>query len=357
MVEQSGKTPAPTTIVPITTTEVPLSAFALKFTDNTDIDQEAHRLYVGDNWAAGIDVYDISTPTAKYMKTIRMDGMTYRMWSIWGVCVAKEVKKVFAGLGESSVAVIDIDPASPKRDRVIATVDTGGRGWVDMLGFDPVHKKLYAANRNFVANRELGLHLPPSDHLKNDEGFVTSIDGATNQVIKRIDLGPFLEQPRYNPGDGMVYVTGTGDSVLYQIDPKTDKLVRTFPVGGDCSPHGMAINPKTNQALLAGHNPEHPQTVIWDLAKGQVVSVISETGNGDGALYNAKVDRFFLAASGAPGGPVMRVYGGQPVRLLTKVPTASGSSWPAFDETHSIVYAPTNQEGRPGIVSFTLPGV
>ncbi|MEA2642830.1 MAG: hypothetical protein QOF51_4224, partial [Chloroflexota bacterium] len=51
-------------------TRVPTTAHALKFCDTLEIDQGAHRLYASNNWASGVDVFDISSPTAKYLKTI-----------------------------------------------------------------------------------------------------------------------------------------------------------------------------------------------------------------------------------------------------------------------------------------------
>ena len=303
-----------------------------KFTDTLDIDQEAHLLYAGDSWSGGVDVFDIATADAKYLRTIKMRNTFY------GISVAKNVNKVFVGLRSSAVAVIDIEPSSPKVNTVVAEVDTGGRGSADLVDYDAVDRKLYAANRN--------------------DGFMTSIDAVNNTVVKRIDgLGAALEQPRYNPSDGMVYLSGNGDNVLYQIDAKTDALVNTFDIGDVCKPNGLAINPNANQALLACSNRERPHTVIWDLNQQKLASVIEESGCGDGAIYVSSIDRFFFAAAGFTGGPVMGIFGGNPVRFLTNVPTPQGASWVAYDETNRLVYAPAIQDGKPALVSFPLPEV
>lgn len=319
------------------TTEAPISAFVMpdgavgaKFTDTLDIDQDAHRLYMGDNWSGGVDIFDISTTEPVLLQTVRMWG------NVFGVCVAKNVNKVFAGLSGSIVAVVDINPAAARPNAVIARIDTGGRGSADLLDYDPVHRKVYAANRN--------------------DGFLTAIDAVTNEVVKRIDgLGKALEQPRFNRADGMVYLAGNGDNVLHQVDPVQDVLVNTFDIGDACSPNGMAINPETNQALLACSNRQRPHTVIWDLNTQSIASVIEESGCGDGAIYSAAVDRFFFAASGFGGGPVMGVFGENPVRFITNVPTERGSSWVAFDETNRMVYAPAVRNGKPALMKFPLP--
>jgi hypothetical protein len=317
------------TRLPLTRAVLPDSAVGAKFCDTLDIDQATHRLYAGDNWSGGVDVFDITTPKAVYLETIRIRG------NIFGIAVAKNVNKLFVGLA-ASVAVVDIDAASAQLNTVIARIDTGGRGSADLLDYDAVHRKLYVANRN--------------------DGFLTAIDAVANTVVKRIDgLGGGLEQPRFNPADGMVYLAGNSDNVLYQIDPVKDELVATFPIGDACNPNGLAINPDTNQALLACSNRERPHTVIWDLAAQQIASVIEESGCGDGAIYDATIDRFFFAASGFTGGPVMGIFGGNPVQFLTNVPTERGASWVAYDQANGLVYAPAILDGKPALISFPLP--
>src|SRR5579872_3158070 len=121
----------------LSTFVLPDAAVGMKFTDTLDIDQEAHRLYMGDNWSGGLDVFDISTAQPRLLQTIRIRGLLY------GVAVAKNVNKVFVGLNAGNVAVVDIDAASAAVNTVVARLDVGGRGHADLLDYDPVHKKLY----------------------------------------------------------------------------------------------------------------------------------------------------------------------------------------------------------------------
>src|ERR1051326_2911739 len=109
----------------------------IKFVDTIEIDQEGHRLYAGDNWSGGVDIFDISTPQAKYLKTVRIRATFY------GGCVVNERKKVFVGLSGSGVAVIDTDPLSATADTMVARISTGGTGNADLIDYDPVHKKIY----------------------------------------------------------------------------------------------------------------------------------------------------------------------------------------------------------------------
>ena len=303
---------------------------AIKFVDTMEIDQEAHRLYAGDNWSGGLDIFDISTPEARFLKTVRIRATFY------GVCIAKDLDKVFVGLSGSGVAVIDVNPDSATADTMVARISTGGTGNADLIDYDPVHRKIYIANRN--------------------EGFLAAIDAVNNVLLKKIEgLGGGLEQPRFNAADGMVYLAGNTDDVLYQIDPATDTLVNTFELDEDCHPNGLAINPATGQALLACANRQRPHTVIFDLKAQKIASVIEESGSGDGATYDETIDRFFFAASGFSAGPVMGIFGGNPVQFLANVPTGRMASWVAYDRTNRLVYAPTIRDGIPALLSFPLP--
>jgi len=303
-------------------------AVRAKFSDTLDIDQQAHRLYLGDNWTGGVDVFDISGPEPHFLRTVRIRG------SIYGVCAAPSVGKVFVGVLPSAIAVIDVS----RDDGETKLIDTGGRAHTDLIDFDPVHGKLYAANRN--------------------EGFMVVLDGARDELVARIDgLGPALEQPRFNAGDGMVYLAGHGDNVLYQVDPESDTLVATLPIGVPCGPNGLAINPKTNEALLASSDRATAHTVVFDLAAREVSGVIPGCGCGDGAHYSAVADRYFFAASGYPDGPLLGIFGGAPVELLATVPTTRRASWVGFDETNGVVYLTGISEGKSALSSFALADV
>ena len=320
------------TEVSLTTVVLPDGAHGAKFTDTLEIDQEAHRLYAGDNWSGGVDVFDIATPAAKYLKTIRMRG------SLYGICVAKNVNKVFVGLSGSGLAVIDIDANSPTFDTVVARLSTGGTGNADLIDYASGLRKVYIANRN--------------------EGFLAVIDAVENVLLKKIEgFGGGLEQPRYNPADGMVYLAGNTDDVLYQIDAATDELVATYPLNEDCHPNGLAINPETGEALLACANRQRPHTVIFDLKTKRIASVITESGSGDGAVYDQVANRFFFAASGFSEGPVIGIFGNIPARWLSNVKTGPFASWVAYDQTNHLLYAPTVREGKPALLSFPLPSV
>jgi len=323
--------PADTTTVALTKVAIPPIAGKTLSADTLDVDQAAHVLYATDRTAGGIDVFDVSTPSAKYLTTIKTPAESH------GITVAKDINRLFAGQTGSKLAIIDIDPKSPTVNTVIATVDTGGKLRADELAYDPKDKKVYISNI--------------------DEGFVVAIDVTTNKVTKRFDnVGKKVEQPIYNPADGMVYMDDQGQNAIFQFDPAKDALLKTFDIGDDCQPAGEAVNPATSQVLLGCTNRTKQHTAVFDLKSGKLAGTFDNTGAGDMVVYDPKADRFLFAVDSFFRGASVGVFGGAaPVKFITNVPTSPGSHTLAYDETNKIVYVPDVQPNDGALLSFPLP--
>ncbi len=337
-------TPAPTLLpiieantTKIALTKVPIPPIAGKTAsiDIIEIDQAAHLMYVTDRTDNGIDVFDVSTAAAKYLKTIDTGSGPN------GVTVAKNVNRLYTGLNDGNIAVIDIDPASPKLHTVLAKLASGGKGRADEMDYDPKDKKLYAAN--------------------SGDGIVNVIDGTTDKIIKKFEnLGDGLEQPRYNPTDGMMYMTSSDQNTIFQFDPTKDVMVKKFDVGVKCLPNGLGINPATNQALLgcsAGRtgSKDPSFTVAWDLAAGKVIAQFDQAGAGDAVFFSAKAGRFFFAASNFNRGGMMAIFSADPIKFVTNVPTAVGAHGVTYDETNNVVYTQDQLPNEGALFSFTPP--
>ena len=300
--------------------------------DIMEIDQAAHLLYVADRTDQGVDVFDISTPAARYVETISFGTGTN------GVSLAKNVNKVFVTTNDSRVAVVDADPSSPTYRKIVASLSTGGKKRADELDYDPLHRKIYAAN--------------------SDDGIVVAIDAVRNRIIKKwTDMGEGLEQPRYNRGNGMMYMTSSDQNAVFQFDPGRDVLVKKFDVGAACNPNGLAINPRTNQALLGCSNRKTPITALWDLNGGRVIQTFIQVGAGDMTVYSPKADLFFFAASNFPSGPVIGVFTASNVRWVANIPSVTGAHAVAFDETNNVLYAINQTPNQASLIAFWLQSI
>ena len=75
-----------------------LSAKPASF-DDLEIDQAAHRLYAADRTDTGVDVFDISGPAAKFVKTITLPEAPN------GLALAPDLSRLFAGTASGAVEV------------------------------------------------------------------------------------------------------------------------------------------------------------------------------------------------------------------------------------------------------------
>src|SRR5207302_10866300 len=107
--------------------------------------------------AGGIDVYDVSRSTPEFLRFIDLGTGGN------GVATAPDLKKIFVGLTDSTLAIVDVDQSSPTANTVLAKIVSGGIKRVDELDYDPVDRKVYAAN--------------------SDDGLGTVVDAVSNQII------------------------------------------------------------------------------------------------------------------------------------------------------------------------------
>jgi hypothetical protein len=289
--------------------------------DNIEIDQGNHRLYVADRTDQGVDVFDISGPRAKFLKTITLSSPPN------GLAIAADYR-LYAGTSGGSVAVIDIYKGSPSLHTVVAELKTGGKS-VDLLDFNGSKHMLLASN--------------------GAEGSITSIDTTTNEIRDTFKVGSALEQPRFNQGDGLVYVTSPDADALIQIDPADGSIKNKFALGG-CNPTGLAINPRSNAAVIACRT----YVVSMDL-KTSKTEKFTRVAGGDIVNYNAKLDRFFVASPHKTHASVIGVFGGNPIAYIASIAAPGRGNSAALDETNDVIYSPDTRPNMSGLAGTPRP--
>jgi YVTN family beta-propeller protein len=307
--------------VKIASTPIPTIAGSTGSFDDIAIDQAGHRLFAADRSDQGVDVFDVTTAHPKYVQTIPMPADPN------GLVIAPDAHRLFVGTASGAVVIADIAITSPHLDDVIVTVPTGGTV-ADLMDFSADRQRLYVSN--------------------GADGTVTSIDTVTGQVKAHFNVGYPVAQPRYDPADGMVYVTSPDADALFRINPDDGTLSQTA-LGG-CQPNGLAINPTSNSALIACQS----SVMRRDLRRGSSETV-SDVSGGDVVSYDARVDRFFVASPRASQSGIVSIFGGDPIAYITTVATEARGKSAAYDEANGIVYTPDERPSKAGIASFKLP--
>ena len=305
--------------VQLTNTPVPtLSGKAGSF-DVVEIDQQNHRLYVSDRTNKGVDVFDISSERAKYLQTINLPS------SPRGLAIAPDLGRLFVGTSRSLV-IIDINPKSAARGSVIKEVSTASGS--DLLDYTAVRRQLFASS---------------------GDGSITSIDAVTGEINGQFKVAHTLEQPRFNPADGMLYVTSPDAGALLRIDPYDGTIGNTILLA-KCEPGGLAINSRSNQALIACKN----SVMSWDFGTGKA-QTFDQVAGGDVVTYDANIDRYFVAAPKNKPASAVGMFGGNPIAYMASVVTSGGGKSAAYDETNDVVYTPDVRPSKAGLTSFRPP--
>ncbi len=285
--------------------------------DVVEIDQKAQRLYAADRTDGGVDVFDVSTPAAKYLSTISLPAPPN------GIAVAPDLGRVFAGQEDGSLAIID-----GKTGTVLKEVPTGGKS-VDLIDYSPERHEVFASN--------------------GADGTLARIDAVAGGVVALFKVGFALEQPRYNPGDRLLYVTSPDAAALFQLDPATGRVMQRISLGA-CQARGLAINPKQQQAVVACTD----WALRVNLRNPADQTSFTQAGGGDVVTYDAAADRFLVAAP-TPKASEVAILGGNPIDYVTAVTTGAMGNSAAYDEKSGLVYTPDVMPGKAGLASFALP--
>jgi len=296
-----------------TVRQAAMPAIAAGTFDGVAADPTAQRLYLADGANNKIDVVDLSTANPRFMQAIDVGAVPH------GLAVAPDTKVLYAGLTGGAVAVIDTRDGSPTFMKVVTRIKADPTE-VDLLDYSAGTKRLFAAT--------------------GSGGDVVAIDTTSNQVIRWYSLHIPVEQPRYNPVDGKLYVTTPGTSSLVQIDLADGMTSRNYFIKG-CGPSGLAINPARQLAVTA--------------CKGSVAMVNLRTGaqevtrsvpGGDLVTYDPSSDRFAVASPHGDKDSVVGVFDGDGTFIGSVAATPKAHA-PAFD-ARGLVYA----AGATGMMSF-----
>ena len=101
------------------------------------------------------------------------------------------------------------------------------------------------------------------------------IDPATNRVTRTTPVGPLAGAVATD--DRYVWVTSSGDGTVWRIDPRTRQVLKLSAQG---TPTAVAVR---QGRVIVGDGPEH-KVVVLDAASGTASFAATLSGSGDGTL-------------------------------------------------------------------------
>jgi DNA-binding beta-propeller fold protein YncE len=316
----------------------------LKGFDISWVDQRTQRYFLSDRDNAELDIFNARTD--KFIGAVP------------GFVGPKEVKgKVDFGVSGPAGVVVYDDTAwvgdgdstakevNLKTMKIVATVSTGGKNRFDEVAYDPKDHVLAGGNGD------------------DDPPFATLISTTRHKVIAKI---PFphatdgLEQPAYNPADGMFYYSvpeldhDAKKGAVAVISPE-GKLVKMLPVEG-CHPSGLVFGPGQNFLLgcsASGREGMPANFVVMNARSGKMVARIPDAGGADEVAYSSKNHEYY---TGSAGMGAVFVIDARTNKLVQKIPVGDRAHSVAASDVTGKVFVPEGiGNGGCGCVAVFAP--
>jgi len=204
-----------------------------------------------------------------------------------GIQVAPDLQKLVVTNRQTTDWIYDL--RTPGAPPVVVTVPAG----TDELDYDPIHQRVYVGNTTAPF-------------------FLTGIDlvgPKANTVVAQIPMPGSVEQPRFNPVDGMIYVSIPSVGLVV-VDPTagsagTGDIVATLTGGGSggvptiaaCGPQGNDIDPVTNTMLIGCRGSLNGEAVL-NLTNGTMLSFQPYPTTNDVLKFNPNNRRWYTGTGG-----------------------------------------------------------
>jgi PEP-CTERM motif len=311
--------------------------------DISYFDANTQNYYLADRSNASVDVFSAATDSF----VTRIPGFVGQTASNAtsgpdGVFVVNlpGQHQLWAGDGNSTVQAFDVSNSYTPLS--FSPVPTGAPAdnRADEMSFDPTDKIL------FVANNAAS---PP---------FASLIDTTDGSVLKKIvfdgtsgtpNATEGIEQSVWNSNTNRFYVSipvigSSGPGGIAEIDA-TGSVTHVYDFSDffltTCSPAGLALG-EGNQLMVGCADPG--QSLIFDPTAnggdGAVVAEFPQVSGSDMVWFDPTSGRFFLAARGNPGGPVLGIVDAINDAWLENIATSPGAHSVAVDPISGEVFMP-----------------
>ena len=337
---------------------IPIPGNPIISADISWVDPGTERYYLADRSNFGVDIVDAESN----FFVGRVDGMAGPLPSGGGTTTTNGPgpngvlvtpnRKLWAGDGNSTTRVADVDPDSPRYLQIIGNISTAiaacddgtptGHycGRADELGYDPREHVIMIANN--APRSKVPPHLPIDPYAT----FISAISPyAVLGHLAFKDAGG-LEQPLWDAELHRFWITVPGPTGgnprVDRVNPITMKVDKTYTLNctvltgtPSAGITGIALAPFQHLLVAACGKP-----IILSALTGHVFNVIQEVGGGDEVWYNSGDGNFYVTGvSNTPPKPPEQSLGvidAETSTWLQNVSDVRGRNPSAFAENNHI---------------------
>ena len=349
---------------------IPIPGNPITSADISWVDPGTERYYFADRSNLGVDIIDAETN----FFVGRVGGMAGALPSGGGTTTTNGPgpngvlvtpnRKLWAGDGNSTVRVADVDPDSPNYLNIIGSIDTSTAecdtgtthycGRADELGYDPKDHIILVANNAPLSPT------PPHSLVSPYATFISAI--PPYQVLGHVTFAGAggLEQPLWDRELHRFWLTvpgpAGGNPMVARINPISMMVDKAYTLNclaltgtASASITGIALAPFEHLLVSACGRP-----IILSALTGHVFNVITQVGGGDEVWHNPGDGRFYVTglSSVAPLVQSLGVIDSETSTWLQNVPDVRGKNPAAFAENNHIF---TIVQITTGIAAGTAP--
>ncbi|KIM94372.1 hypothetical protein OIDMADRAFT_60702 [Oidiodendron maius Zn] len=305
--------------------------------------------YLSDRTNAGVHVVSLANNTQTKLITGFYSGLvngtlTPSISGPDGMIVLPARNELWVGDGDGTVKVIDLFTST-----IVGSINTTSAKRADEFGYDPANNIVVVTNPN---------ENPP---------YVSVISATNRTVIGRIMFPNVteLEQPVFNPTDGLFYVSvpssghNPGGSIC-TLDIATLSIAHTYQLP-NCVPAGIVFGPKNHLFIGCSESQitdyGYAASYIMDVSTGNVISNISGLAGIDQVAYDSAANLFYASAyqnlgAGNTPLPQIAVVNASSGTLVQTLPTDNVTAHSvAVDGTTGLMLIPIKSQG---IVAYDL---
>jgi hypothetical protein len=325
---------------------IPVPGNPIVSADIAWVDPGTERYYLADRSNFGVDIIDAESN----FYVGRVGGMVGPVGPNGpgpnGVLVAPN-RKLWAGDGNSTVRVADVNPDSPDYLNIIGSISTAMPacgtpalnfcGRADELGYDSKDHVILVANN---APKSVSA---PHNAIDPYATFISST--APYTVLGHLTFvgAGGLEQPLWDRELQRFWITvpgpAGGNPVIDRIDPVSMHVDKTYTLNclaltgtSSASITGIALAPFEHLLVAACGKP-----IVLSALTGHVFNVIKQVGGGDEVWHNPGDGRFYVTgADTATTVQSLGVIDAETSTWLQNVPDIRGKNPAAFAENNHI---------------------
>ena len=237
---------------------------------------------------------------------------------VHGVAFVPDLGRGFTSNGgDSSSTVFDL-----KTLKTLGKVKANGTP--DIIYFEPVTRRVFTMN-----------------HRTND---ATAIDPAEMKAIDNLPLGGVPELA-VSDEKGHVFVNLEDTSEIVELDSKTLKILKRYPLAPGEQPTGLAFDPKARKLFSTCANKK---LVIMDADTGKVTQTLEIGPGPDGCVFDASTGLIFSSNGGDGTLTIVRELSPGRYEVARNVKTQVSAKTLALDpKTHRIYLAAATPNPAP----------